>query len=192
MFNLIAIIFITLTFFESVSFSQQANRKNDTCDCKPSLSLEIGATSIVWGIPTYALWRGVLLKNPKDSLSVGSNGLLIGPSLFLLMFSLGPIAEWNSGCEGSWWNTLWIGLGTSATATLIYGLITNSLSRPGDVNSYKYNIVDYLALGVIPSVCSTLLYNMYLHPKEKNNQSMYLLPSFGGKSTASLNFMMQF
>ncbi len=162
--------------------------KDTLCSCSPSLPLEIATTSIIWGLPIYWAYRG---SYPKSSKDVTYSGVVIIPSLFLLMFTLGPISELTSKCEASWWNTLWIGFGTSLITGLAYGSVYG-FKHPITYSEFSFNAVDYLALGVLPSVSSCLIYNLFLHPRENNNHSMYLLPSFGGKNTASLNFMMQF
>lgn len=176
-------------FKSQFALSQVKDSIKDICSCKPSLPLEITATSIIWGIPTYVIWRWTFLKN---SSTTNGAGALVGPSLFLLMLSLGTTSEWTSDCEASWWHTLWIGLGTGFTSAIIYGAATNSFNHPGNLKTYKVNIPDYLALGLAPSIASVFIYNLLLHPKEKKDQSLYVIPTFGGKNTASLNFMMQF
>ena len=170
------------------TYDSRLDIKDTVCSCKPSLPLEIAATSIIWGMPIYWAYRG---SYPKDSTQVTSAGIVILPSLFLLMISLGPIAEWTSGCEASWWHTLWIGLGTSLITGLAYGSIYG-FKHPVSYQDFKFKVIDYLALGVLPSVGSCLIYNLFLHPSQKKDQGFYLYPSVDGKNTASLNFMMQF
>ena len=168
------------------SHDSQLAVKDTICPCKPSLPIEIAVTSILWGYPNYVIWRSTLLR---DTTAVNANAVLIGPSLFLLMFTLGPISELTSDYEGSWWHTLWIGLYTGGMSALLFNAFTK---KPPEYHSYKFNIPDYLALGLAPSLASVFIYNLFLHPRENSNHSMYLLPSFGIKNTASLNFMMQF
>jgi hypothetical protein len=105
------------------------------------------------------------------------------------MVSLAPIASWTSGCEASYWHTLWIGFGTEAASLVVYGGIYGFQHR---LNIYRFNFPEYLALGVLPSLGASLLYNLFLHCPDKKDQSMYIIPSISGKNMASLNFMMQF
>ena len=185
-------ISIILIFMYSSLFCQAKDSViHDTiCSCKPSLPIEIAATSLTWGIVNTWIWRGTFIK--QDATEFANIQVFLFPeALFLLMFTLGPISEWTSVCETSWWNTLWIGLSTAIASDLIYGSIYG-FQQAGDVNHIKYKLQDYFFLGILPSAGSCLIYNLFLHPKEKKDQSMYLIPFFGGKNTASLNFMMQF
>jgi len=93
---------VSIFFFSNLAYTQtpdstQIPAKDMDHSCKPSLPIEIVATSIFCGIPAYWGWRGLFDYDPKQSYSF--NAILIPPSLFLLMLSLGPIAEWTSGCE---------------------------------------------------------------------------------------------
>ena len=182
---------IGMIFESKIAYSQTKDslEKNTVCSCMPSLPIEIAATSIIWGFPTYSICRNFFFK---DSIPKISPAVLVVPSLFLLMISLCPTSEWTSKCEASWWHTLWIGLLTESFCTVIYGALTGLINHPTEAKSYKINIPDYIALGLIPSVASVFIYNSFLHPSEKKDHSMLLLPSFSGKNTASLNFMMQF
>src|SRR5579863_1305347 len=109
------LVFTILLLSEHKAFCQiigTANIDKDSiCSCKPSLPIEIAAASIFCGIPAYWGWRGLFDYDPNQSYSF--NAILIPPFLFLLMLSLGPIAEWTSGCEASWWHALWIVFGTT-------------------------------------------------------------------------------
>ena len=183
---------IALSFFlilEKGHAQSAANTSNDTCQCKPSLPIEIGISAIIWGIPTSYIWRRLFLR---DSTVVNAISVLLPPSLFLLMFTLGPISELTSECETSWWHTLWIGLATGVTSTLIFNAFSGGIDHPGNLKTFKYNVGDYLALGLAPSVASVFIYNLFLHPKEKKDQSMFVFPSVGNNNTASLNFIMKF
>jgi hypothetical protein len=187
----IQVIFFFLIFLWCKSAFSQVDSsisKETLCSCSPSLPLEIGISSIMWGIPIYWAYRG---SYPKDSAHVTSAGIIIIPSLFLLMLSLGPTAEWTSNCEASWWHTLWIGLGTSFVSGMVYGTLYG-FKHPVDYHDFKFNFVDYFALGVVPTVGATLIYNLFLHPTEKKDHSMYLIPSFKGNNTASVDFIMKF
>ncbi len=164
--------------------------KDTICSCKPSLPLEIAATTLTWGLANTWIWRGTFIKqNAAEFANI--QVFLFPEALFLLMLTLGPVSEWSSGCEASWWNTLWIGLSTAIVSDLIYGGIYG-FQQQGNVSHVKYQLKDYLFLGILPSMGSCLLYNLFLHPQEKKEHSMYILPSFGGKNTASMNFMMTF
>lgn len=162
--------------------------KNDSCDCKPSLPLEIVSASIIWGFPTYWIWHTQLDYTPPNH---GPNvaTIFLYPAQFLLMFTLGPIAEWTSGCEASYWHTLWIGLGTSCFTAIFYGGVTNF--KP-TYNPYRFNFGQYLILGVVPSVASTFIYNLFLHPKEMQNQSFMIFPSIDRQNQACLNIVGRF
>jgi hypothetical protein len=164
--------------------------KDTICDCKASLPLEFVATSLTWGIANTWIWRGAFVHYPKGGEFVNFQVILSPEALFLLMFSLCPVSEWTSGCEASWWNSIWIGFLSMTGSIFIYGGIYG-YDQPGDANNVKYTLKDYLILGALPSIGSCLVYNLFLHPPEKKDHSMYLIPSFG-KNMASLNFMMQF
>ncbi len=163
--------------------------KNGDCECKPSIPLEMLATSVIWGFPTYWIWHTALDYTPPN-FEPNVAGLYIIPSQFLLMFILGPIAEWTSGCKASYWHTLWIGLGTSTVTTGYYVWITNY--SKATYNPYKFNFGQYLILGVIPSVASAFIYNLFLHPKEKHDQSFMIFPSIGRENQACLNLVGRF
>ncbi len=179
-------IFLVQSRCYSETIDSSAVPKDTICSCKPSLPIEIAVTSIIYGVPSFWIWRVFF---DYDRKGVSDARIIYMPvSLFLLMFSLGPIAEWTSGCEASYWNTLWIGLGSELIGWTIYA--GYGFQRPQNI--YKFNLPEYVALGIVPSVASVFIYNLFLHPKEKNDHIMYLIPSFGEKNTASLNFMMQF
>ena len=163
--------------------------KDDTCSCKPSLPLEILATSVIWGFPTYWIWHNLIDYTPPN-LQPNFTIVLWFPAQFLLMFSLGPVAEWTSGCEASYWHTLWIGLGTSLITTTYYVSVTNY--SKATYNPYKFNFGQYLILGVVPSVASTFIYNLFLHPKEMQNQSFMIFPSIDRQNQACLNIVGRF
>jgi hypothetical protein len=187
----LAILFVLAILVSRTASSQPYNASSvDTCACKPSLPIEIAATSIIWGIPTYWIWRSGF---DRDSSGYKPTGILIIPSLFLLMPVLGFTAEWTSGCEASHWHTLWIGLVTGATAFVLYGAFYGFSHSQITNEFYRFNLIDYLALGVVPSVASTLIFNLFLHcPEKKGDQSMLIYPTVGLDKTASLNVMLKF
>ncbi len=188
-----ASLFITILAFgvilnlqDGVCQVKDSSTQDTICDCKASLPLEIGVTSIVWGIPSYWLWR--IPFDHDTTMEYNPSGILTLPSLFLLMLTLGPIAELTSGCEASWWHTLWIGLGSSIVSFIAYGGV---YGFDHSLNPYKFNFPEYLALGVFPAVASSVIFNQFLHPPEKD-QSMFIFPSIGSQNSASLNFMYKF
>ncbi len=188
---LIGVFFV---LFSHISFAQDrdnvAVRKDTICDCKPSLPIEIAATSLIWGLPTYVLWRGAY---DFDSNGYALKNILLLPTWFLLMPVLGYSAELTSGCEASHWHALWIGIVTGAVSFVIYGGFYGFEHREVKSTFHKFNFIDYLALGVLPSVASVLIFNLFLEPPEEGgNQGMLIFPSIGLDNSASLNLMMKF
>ncbi len=169
-------------------------QKSVNCECEPSLPLEIGLTSIVWGIPSYLSYRFFYDKH------FGADSVLDGGTLrfdaalfiltpFLLMYSLGPIAELTSGCEVSYWHAFWIGFGTATMAAAIYGSDYGS-KHPQDIKTF--NLREYLWIGVAPSIASAFIFNIFLHPRSNKNQTLLIFPSIGYGNQASLNIVGRF
>ncbi len=188
------LVILALILCFATEVYSQGNLSQDTiertpakeeCNCKASLPLEIGVTSIVWGVPSYWSWRVVF---DRDSSAINPTTLFIGPSLFLLMLTLGPIAELTSGCEASWWHTLWIGLGSSILAVIAY--MPYGFSHP--LNPYKFNLPEYLVTGALPAVASSIIFNLFLEPSPDKDKAFFVFPSFGSENSASLNFMYKF
>ncbi len=163
--------------------------KDSVCDCKPNLALEIGVTSILWGMPTFWAWRG--LSDRDTNVYLDPRSMLIIPSAILLMFTLGPIAEWTSGCEVSYWHAVWIGWATPVIPALIYYGVYGE-KHPHNI--YKFYLPEYLAIGVVPSIATILIFNQFLHPNEKQNQSqsLFIFPSIGRENQACLNVVGRF
>lgn len=179
----------TATKTELLSSLDSTKTVADTCDCKPSLPLEIGASSIVWGIPAYWIVESLIHKDTSEKFNAA--GVFIPISYFLLMYSLGPTAEWTSGCKASYWHLLWIGLATHLTTTIVYGTILNSNLNGGSSNDiHKFVFRDYLVVSVLPSIASTLIFNTFLHTPSKD-QSVIIFPTVGGKNTASVNLLIK-
>ncbi len=161
--------------------------KDSVCDCKANLPLEIGVTSLVFGVPSYYLWRSLMNIRP-DSLFDFSYGL-IPESLFLLMFTLGPIAEGTSGCQASNWHTLWIGFSSTLISSIVYFVASGSQPK---IRSTNFDIVQYAMLGFVPSVASSIIFNKFLKPIVNKNQSFLIFPSIGRENQACLNMIGRF
>jgi hypothetical protein len=171
-------------------FNRDSTTASDSsCTCRPNIPLEIAASSLIVGVLEYEITRDFF-----DNTVRGQHGgpALIVPGLFLYMVSLAPVAEWTSSCEANAWNTLWIGLISHAVCTLGYGIAYGS-SHVLNINKFIWP--EYLALGVAPAVLTSVWYNRFLHPSEKeknSDQGMYLLPSVNGSKSMSLSFGMRF
>ena len=179
---------------DSVKSTDSATRIADTaCGCHPSIPLEIVASALTVGMIEY--WASRVIFD--DTFKVQDAGpALIGPALLLYMATLAPVANWTSGCDANAWNTVWIGFLSQAVYIDLYGVIYGFKHV---LNIYKFNWPEYLALGVAPTVITSLWYNIFLHPRPPKDegvrsydQGMYLLPSVNGDKSVALNFGMRF
>ena len=107
-------------------------------------------------------------------------------SVVLLAYSLGPVAELTSGCEASYWNIVWIGLGTQLLALLPYAAIHGKNYE----DIHKFRIEDYLIIGILPSVASAVIFNLFLESPPSPDTD-YLLPETG-PGYFGLRYMLQF
>ncbi len=162
------------------------------CKCHPSLPLEILASSLITGIPAYWGYRAFF----DDTLGFAPQIGLIPISFFLYIVSLAPVAEWTSGCKANAWNSVWIGFGSQITCALLYDV---AYGHSHILNLYKINWPEYFALGVVPTIITSFIYNLFLHPKPPKNgngsgsdEGMYLMPSVNGGKSFALNFGMRF
>ncbi|MBS1904336.1 MAG: hypothetical protein JSS75_11575 [Bacteroidetes bacterium] len=156
-------------------------------DCHPSLALEIGVTTLVLGVPSFWIWREPFDADSNEYLRI--RGLFLPLDLLILVFTLGPVAESTSDCEASYWHAAWIGLVSDFICSYTYGAVYGFNHK---LDNHKFNLPEFLALGVAPSVLTVFAYNLFQHPKESKTTSMMLYPSLGRGNTASLNFLMQF
>ncbi len=178
---------------DSVESTDSAKRVSDTsCDCHPSLPLEIAASALTVGMIEY--WASRVIFD--DTFKVQDAGpLLIAPALLLYMVTLAPVANWSSGCDANAWNAVWIGFLSQAACIDLYGV---AYGFKHVLNIYKFNWPEYLALGVAPTVITSLWYNIFLHPRpkdtdeHKSDQGMYLLPSLNPDKSVSMNFGLRF
>jgi hypothetical protein len=189
----IAILLLCGRLQAQVDSSSFLGRIDTLCDCKPSLPIEIGITSALWGLPTYTILRG---SYDQDSNGYKFKNMLLLPSWFLLMPVLGYTAELTSGCEASHWHALWIGASTSLVSMVLYGAFYGF--EHGEVREtyHPFNVVDYLALGVLPSVASVLIFNLFLDcpEKEKTDTGLfngYLMP-FYSDNTYGISYSVKF
>ncbi len=177
----------------SVESTDSATKMCDTsCGCHPSIPLEIAASALTVGMIEYWASR-VYFDDTFKAMDVGA--LLIAPALLLYMATLAPVANWTSGCDANAWNTVWIGFLSQVACIDLYGV---SYGFKHVLNIYKFNWPDYLALGVAPTVITSLWYNIFLHPRpkdlddHKSYQGMYLLPSLNSDKSVALNFGLRF
>lgn len=149
-------------------------------DCSPSIPLEIAASAIIWGLPSYFISRPIFHHDTAEAFYGG--GIFLPLSYFLLMFSLGPTAEWTSDCEASYWHILWIGAATHLATLLTYGALHGRDNEP----QYRFDFAEYLILSVIPATVSTFIYNSFLEPatktpdKNRGELTPFLSPDFYG------------
>ncbi len=187
-------IVVTYEAKDSVQSTDSAKRVSDTsCDCHPSLPLEIVTSSLIWGIPAYWGYRGAVDDTAIGSLKVWP--AIIAVSIILPLISLAPVANWTSGCEASWWHTLWIGFGSNIACTILYEV---AYGHDHVLNVNKFNWPEYAALGVAPTVIASLVYNQFLRSCAKEtdehstDQGMYFLPSVNVDKSVSMNFGLRF
>jgi hypothetical protein len=191
------IIFCILILIPVLGFAQTGDSSkpiSDTsCLCHASLPLEIATSSLIWGVPAYWGYRGAVDDTTISSLKAWPFVVLV--SAFLPLISLAPVASWTSGCEENCLNSVWIGFGSSILCTALYAAVYGH-DHVLDIN--KFNWPEYAALGVAPTVITSLWYNIFLHPRPKDNdghnsdRGMYLLPSVSGDKSLALNFGMRF
>jgi hypothetical protein len=187
-------LFFLLSCLAKISLAQTTRdtlkltaKDRDSCVCSPSIPLEIAASSIVWGLPSYLIARSVIHQD-TTSPNVGIGFLLLTP--VLLAYSLGPVAEWTSGCKASYWNLAWIGLSTQVLVLISYA----ALHEKNHTDIHKFRIEDYLILGVLPSVASSLIFNLFLDcpmNSQKSSSDTGLL-FFGNDCYLGLQYYLKF
>jgi hypothetical protein len=174
--------------------SDTATSSADTgCECRPNIPLEIAGSALIWGVPAYWGYRGIFDDTTKY---FPAGPAIIAISLFLPLVSLAPIAKWTSGCDANWIHALVVGFGSNLLCTLAYGI---AYGNHHPLNYHRINWPEYLALGLIPTVIATYVYNLFLRPKSpfaaeptEPDQGTYFLPSVLPNKTFGFNFGIHF